>query len=429
MPNLTKFTQENSKTVDSLLSCLKPDSSVSSFGVSSIGHHCQRYLWYAFRECFLVDENGRQAKSDELIKTRIIGELRTTGVTVSETTENKLPHAFTTHGGHFKGIMDGCVLGVAEAPKTWHVLKAVCLADKEFKLLVKHGIKKANSLHYSETMVLMGLSKLRRTLYVATNKNTDELYSERIKYDSFEFERLKTEALAVIAAPMPPLAPRTKACENCEAKDICRPTEASATSPAFPVPALSCKQCGYAIPLMETEDALWRCTKHNRNTTPSQPCDDMLCRTGFFEDFAEPTKASPDSITFKGKDGSIWTHGKNEKEGEYSAKILNTIPISMIAHPAIKAVNEELGGVVEGFEVKMPATLLDAYPWEDSRLRWSGDQSKLEKAWSIEFLTDMKDEKPVSTSVDNNHNAAEFEDHRLAVIYSNGTAAIWKGIM
>jgi len=329
--------------------------------------------------------------------------------------------------------MDGCALGVAEAPKTWHLLKFAALSDKDFKSLTKKGVQKDNPLHYGEMMVVMGINKLRRSLYIATNKNTDELYSERIRYDKAEYDSYLAKAGTAIKATVPPKraykANSTK-CRDCQAGTICRITDACTTTPAFPVPALSCKQCLYATPLFETDDALWRCNRHNRNTTPTQPCEDMLCLPEFFSAFATVTESSTESTEYKNiSDGTIWIHGKNKEAGEFSAKTLMNLPISMLNNPAVAKTQAELGGHIEGFEVEMPATLLDAYPWEDSRLRWSGDASKLAGAWCIEFLTDMKDEVPISTSQNEHHNAAEFIDHRLAVIYSNGQAAIWKGIM
>ena len=44
--------------------------------------------------------------------------------------------------------------------------------------------------------IYMHLLGLKRALYLAKNKNTDELYSERIKYDKAEAERLLLKARA-----------------------------------------------------------------------------------------------------------------------------------------------------------------------------------------------------------------------------------------
>ena len=74
-------------------------------------------------------------------------------------------------------------------------------------------------------MVGMGLSKTDRAFYLVKNKNTDELYSERIKFDNYEFEGLMYLAMEVINSEeaLDRCASREDdfRCKFCDAYDIC----------------------------------------------------------------------------------------------------------------------------------------------------------------------------------------------------------------
>jgi len=176
-------------------------------GASSIGHHCQRYLWYQFRYCCKPEFNGRMYRlfeTGELEESRFEIDLENIDCEVHCLDSNGEQFEVSALGGHFSGHMDGCAIRIPEAPKTWHVLEFKTHNAKSFAKLKKEGVEKSKLQHYEQCQVYMLLTGMTRTLYLARNKDTDELYSERIKYDRKRAYGLKHRAEYIILNTKPP---------------------------------------------------------------------------------------------------------------------------------------------------------------------------------------------------------------------------------
>jgi hypothetical protein len=102
----------------------------------------------------------------------------------------------------------------------------------------------------------MGYTGMERALYMAVNKNTDELYAERVDFDPVEFAKLKARAERVIRAAEPPLRvsndPSWFVCKMCDFHEHCHGEAA---------PAVNCRTCAHATPEMDGE-ARWSCAQH-----------------------------------------------------------------------------------------------------------------------------------------------------------------------
>ena len=177
-------------------------------GASVIGKPCDRFLWYSFRG--LVDKRfeGRMLRLFEtghLEEPRLVKELRGIGCTVHDVDSNTgKQFEFTALGGHFVCHPDAAILGLPESPKTWHIGEFKTMNDKSFNVLKKsNGVKKAKPEHYAQMMMGMGMSKMKRALYLVKNKDTDELYSERVRFDLNELDLLETRAERIIASNAP----------------------------------------------------------------------------------------------------------------------------------------------------------------------------------------------------------------------------------
>jgi hypothetical protein len=92
-----------------------------------------------------------------------------------------------------------------------------------------------------------------RAVYMAVNKNTDELYVERVEFDPVEFAKLKARAERVITASEPPLKcsndPSWYLCKMCDFHEHCHGETA---------PAVNCRTCAHSTPEMDG-DARWSC--------------------------------------------------------------------------------------------------------------------------------------------------------------------------
>ena len=177
-------------------------------GASIIGRKCQREIWYSFRWASPQKPDGRMARLFEVghaAEERLANDLRLIGVTVHTvdkrfiTPSNPSPQfRFSFFSGWLGGSMDGCCVGIPEAPKTWHVTEFKTHNDKSFKELSKSGVEKVKFEHYVQMNTYMGWSGMTRALYLAENKNTSELYKERTRFDPALFKATIDKAYNIL---------------------------------------------------------------------------------------------------------------------------------------------------------------------------------------------------------------------------------------
>lgn len=219
----------------------------------------------------------RLFETGNLAESRMVANLSAVGVEV-------LPFDLKTgrqfrmemFGGHFGGSLDGILIGLMEAPKTWHNLEMKTHNDKSFKSLIKDGVEKAKHEHFIQMNTYMGMSHeqppgspvpvLTRSYYLAVNKNTDELYGERINYDGGVYLGIKEKARRIIFGTVPPPRISDKkeffGCKFCDYKELCHgtPTE-------YEKPDKNCRTCLYSTP---TSDGKWFCEKFEKQLCPEE---------------------------------------------------------------------------------------------------------------------------------------------------------------
>ena len=111
-------------------------------GFSQIGNKDERTIWLKHRWCLNDIEDARVLRIFRLgdaIEEELARFIRQVpGIKFFATDpENGKQFRFKFLGGHFAGSMDGCILGIPEAPKTWHVWEAKSAKDSKFKELLK----------------------------------------------------------------------------------------------------------------------------------------------------------------------------------------------------------------------------------------------------------------------------------------------------
>ena len=387
MTDISQHLPKQSKTVEAIFAYYKKvgDTGLMSqtLGISMLGHRCDRYLWYCFRQCCKPEFSGRMYRLFEtghFEEARFVKDLEVIGCIVHDVDANRSfertqQFKVAAFGGHLKGYMDGCALGIPEAPKTWHVLEFKTHNAKSFKKLEKEGVQKSKPQHYAQVQIEMHLTGMKRALYLARNKDTDDLYSERIRYDEYENELLMEKAKRIITATSPPdrisSRPDFYQCQWCDARGICWGED---SKPALPVPVLSCRQCCHATPLIDGEDRNWCCRKLELPIDGDTPCKHHLILPGLLEAFAEPEGygkdlAGNDSIVFKNSDGTKWQHGS--AEGCFSSEELMKLPASALRNKTIQKAKDLFGATVT-------EDILSRYPREDSRIIWTGPVGSLE---------------------------------------------------
>lgn len=275
-------------------------------GASVIGAECERALWYSFRWVTRARHTGRLLRLFEtgnLAEARFVANLRRIGVTVMDLDpatgrQWNLRHA----GGHFGGSMDGVAIGLPEAPKSWHVCEFKTHSEKSFTALKKDGVERSKPLHWAQMQVYMHLAGIDRAFYLAANKNTDELYQERIRYDAEAAMRLIAKAERIIGSSCPPTRisedPAWWQCRMCDHHALCHEG-----APA----ERTCRSCLHATP---ADQGVWTCARHSIQLTRADQQSGCAAHL-YIPDLirGEQVDAGEDWVEYRLPDGTIWRDG------------------------------------------------------------------------------------------------------------------------
>ena len=286
------MTKREDTTLNAILTSYEDDQDDSRrphLGGSIIGRPCSRELWYSFRWCTNKRHSGRVLRlfqTGHLAEARFTADLRSAGVTVYDTNPATGDQfKASACDGHFGGSFDGVGVGFLEAPEIWHLIEMKTHNEKSFKKLAADGVAVAKPEHYVQMQVYMYLAepRLQRAFYLAVNKNTDELYAERIRLNP-DVGRGAVEKASVIIASDRPLErlsndPSWYQCKFCDHHNLCHGNDA---------PEVNCRTCMHSTPAANSE---WHCSRHDMTlnlATQKVGCDDHLYNPYLLDQFAEP---------------------------------------------------------------------------------------------------------------------------------------------
>jgi len=283
-------------------------------GASVLGDPCERKLWYSFRwahdpETFV----GRQLRlfdTGHSQEARMVADLRRAGMDVLDVdprTEQQFSCTFA--GGHGGGHTDGEVSGVPEAPKTDHLLECKTHNHKSFTALKRLGVQGHKPMHYDQMQVYMHLRGYTRGLYLAVNKNDDELYSERIEHDPVHAARLMVKAERIVSAETAPARlhedPSHKMawqCGFCPAKGLCHERRFAIRN---------CRTCLHSTPVMDGEGT-WTCSHPAHPGTLTKEDQKVGCAHHRYLPSLVPGEqvdVDGDAIAYAMPDGVRWVDG------------------------------------------------------------------------------------------------------------------------
>jgi hypothetical protein len=258
MVKIPDYESPTLKIIDQRIEESQEDWRRAHLGGSLIGHQCDRFLWYSFLWFTAPDFSGRILRlfrRGHVEEPHIIGDLRLAGCEVSEGPEEGKQWRFEAHGGHFGGSMDAAILGLAEAPNTWHVGEFKTHNKKSFDVLVKDGVEKSKPQHYAQMQMYMLKFGMARAVYIAVCKDDDRYYLELVKYDSYYAGELDDKAARIIFADSPPKKlserPDYYICKSfrCPHYEICHQGEETKER--------NCRTCQFSTPL---KDGDWVCS-------------------------------------------------------------------------------------------------------------------------------------------------------------------------
>lgn len=288
-----EFTIENRKVIDlmPLLSLNNIERTPSSrMGASSIGEDCERKTWLAFHWAMKDDISGKSnlifgigSTLEDLMGELLERKTDTATIMSKSLTANGLDIKYTGKeqikvevSPHFVVMPDGIIFsGVPTAEDTIHVWENKTSNNRHFNDLKKNGVRAAQPKHYSQMQIEMyGASmflgkRVERALYTSINKDSAEVYAERIDRDEETIKKLLEKAKRIRLSALLPEAvsndPTWNTCKYCAYSHFCFLTHE--------VENINCRTCAHSYP---DADGKWKCQlgKDISDTkTQTQPCD------------------------------------------------------------------------------------------------------------------------------------------------------------
>lgn len=359
-------------------------------GASVAGHECDRFLWLHFRGLFRERFDGRmyrlfdRGRREEAV---FCNELRSIGCEVWEVNpETGSQFEVSALGGHFGGHLDAVALGVPEAPKTPHVCEFKTHGDTSFRKLAKAGVKVAKPMHFAQMQIYMGMMELERALYLAVDKDTDELYAERLHFDRAFFNAAMLRVKRIIEGAYAERCATRRddfRCKACPARAVCWHETGTVFSRVLGWH--DCRSCCHAT--AETggtdERREWSCRLgHTCTIGRGCQCADHLVIPALI-DADDVEGATERSVTYW-IGGNLVTNGA--ANGQFTSEELAHVGREPLEHGSIQKVKELCGeGARVVNQLTIPA-LMDALPVENTVLHSSMEEVKRNlaiKDWQI----------------------------------------------
>jgi hypothetical protein len=124
-------------------------------------------------------------------------------------------------------------------------------SSKSFASLKSEGVKQAKWEHYVQQVIYMQGQGLTHSLYLAVDKNTDELYGEIVPADEETAGRYIQRAQSIVDSSEPPMrlnsSPAWYQCKFCSYRPMCH---------MFEVPEINCRTCAHSTPI---SGGNWKC--------------------------------------------------------------------------------------------------------------------------------------------------------------------------
>lgn len=232
------------------------DNFRSHLGASQIGKECDRALYLGWRWAYTRKFSGRLLRlfnRGHQEEARFLAMLEMIGVQFHQP-ENGGQERISDHGGHFGSALDGVLWNVIECPGEWVLGEFKSHNTKSFCDLVVKGVQVSKPEHYSQVQSCMARRGIHKTLYVASNKNDDDIFAQIIEFDGRAADSSLSRAGNIIVAREPPKRisedPSNFKCGICDAKQICH-------FPSNAPKLMNCRTCRHSLADIPT--GTWYC--------------------------------------------------------------------------------------------------------------------------------------------------------------------------
>lgn len=280
-----------------------------------IGVECDRAIWLAFRRTSQPEKidwrKRRIFERGEIEEERLLDLLRLIGCTVWGQQDR-----VRAAGGHLRGKIDGRVLGLLEAAKTEHVVECKSAKDSVFQKVKKEGVKKGKPEHYATFQFYMHGLGINRVYYMMSDKDNEDLHTERVEYDAEFAMRAVARIERIIQMPEPPS-------RLCSKRDdfrgmFCRQAEVCWQEVWARV---HCRTCMHATPLMDG-NAGWDCARWSKPLSLAE--QDEGCPAHLYVPQLVPGELltvdeEREQITYRLANGKEWIDGETKEDNAQEA--------------------------------------------------------------------------------------------------------------
>lgn len=234
----------------------------SHMGASILGKECARAIWMTFHWTTKENFTGRILRlfqRGHLEEARFLALLHIIGVQLYFRDADGNQYRIKDADGHIGGSGDGIGVGVPDLPSgTAAVLEFKTHSDKSFLKLVQEGVRSSKFEHYIQMQIYMRKMGIPAALYMAANKNTDDLYAEIIHLEPELADEFLGRGNKLVYMPDAPKrlndSPGFWKCRFCNHRPVCHLKAA---------PDVNCRSCVHAKPAPQDGLGQWHCTRYD----------------------------------------------------------------------------------------------------------------------------------------------------------------------
>lgn len=225
----------------------------------AIGMPCKRALLYDFLWAAPPEVAGgklmRIFETGNIEEERLIADLKRAGWEIMDRdpVDPKKQISVSFLDGHGFGYVDGQGRD-RKVSSPWLIIECKSHNEKSFKKLIKEGVAASKPEHHGQIQTYMRERDIPLGLYIAKNKNTDEIHIEYVRHDEVYTSRLLESAGMIVSkSVMPPKIgrkPDHPNCMFCRKKEVCHNGV---------VPLRNCRTCEHSRAL---PGGIWGCQLH-----------------------------------------------------------------------------------------------------------------------------------------------------------------------
>jgi len=232
----------------------------SHLGASQIGRKCSREVWLGYRWAVVKRFKARMLRlvnRGHLEEARFMSLLEMIGCQFHLDPSGE-QERISDHGGHYGSALDAVIWGIPDCPGEWILGEFKTHNTKSFCKLAVEGVQVAKPEHYDQMQSCMARRGIFKCIYIAVNKNDDDIFCQLVLFDQKRAEEIGAKAADLITRRTPPPRisddPSHFDCTYCDAHQRCHfPDQA----PVFK----NCRTCRHSI--ADIPSGTWGCELHN----------------------------------------------------------------------------------------------------------------------------------------------------------------------